>query len=92
MFDIFWNFQGGVGGGVTASSLKWKIQRGGVYGYFLETHNALLFMYVNNIISSITRIFEANGSRGKFQVCKLIIFYNYQECQFKIKVAHSCQV
>ena len=27
MFDNFWNFQGG--GGVTASSLKWKIRRGG---------------------------------------------------------------
>ena len=26
MFDNFWNFQGG--GGVTASSLKWKIRRG----------------------------------------------------------------
>ena len=27
MFHNFWNFQGG--GGVTASSLKWKIRRGG---------------------------------------------------------------
>ena len=27
MFDNFWNFQGG--GGVTASSLKWTIRRGG---------------------------------------------------------------
>ena len=27
MFDNFWSFQGG--GGVTASSLKWKIRRGG---------------------------------------------------------------
>ena len=27
VFDNFWNFQGG--GGVTASSLKWKIRRGG---------------------------------------------------------------
>ena len=48
VFDNFWNFQGG--GGVTASSLKWKIQGGGGgsymifppwwgYGYFLELHN-----------------------------------------------------
>ena len=47
VLDNFWNFQGG--GGVTASSLKWKIRRGGGsymifpswwgYGYFLELHN-----------------------------------------------------
>ena len=54
VFDIFWNFQGGEGGGGgTASSLKWKIRRGGGsymkfpprwgYGYFLELHNSKQF-------------------------------------------------
>ena len=64
VFDNFWNFQGG--GGVSASSLKWKIRRGGGsymifppwwgYGYFLELHINFLYHAIEN---------TANQNAGK---------------------------
>ena len=71
MFDNFWSFQGG--GGVTASSLKWKIRRGGgvlydipsVVGVWIFSGTTHLFLVVDRMENVLYLITYLPGQKIK---------------------------
>ena len=69
MFDNFWNFQGG--GGVTVSSLKWKIQRGGGVLYDIPS---VVGVWIFSGTTHFGCLFVSHSGKLRFFMCIVSFF------------------
>ena len=77
MFDNFWNFQGG--GGVTASSLKWKIRRGGGVLYDIPS---VVGVWIFSGTTHFKYTHKKEDIENLFKLVLILYFYVYVAVNF----------